>query len=760
MSASGSGSSTVEVVVEESSKASIDQSEDGEVEAPSWKIKGKPAPEPADSAIALPDMLGDIDETGWTKYEPPAGLKTAPDVESDIILHVIQESIDRIKARIVEDEERRKAGAEAASAKEEEEAREESKKGKQLDVPSVTVDIFDDEPARLSSLNRNPDTCEMRRQTTRIDPDEFLVPAAEPKSKKRSLFGLLKMLNYSSEKAETSAAGAARHKHNSSSSSLNLTGRKRPAFLAIKKFTGSSPKPSTDEGPLVECVSCLDDFSPWHTIRVPCHNYCADCFRRLISAACQNEQQWPPRCCLNTIPDSTILLGVGGELQRQWRLRCAEWNIPVGERVYCSKPSCGIWCQPDNINAALGAARCSRGHWTCTICRGPQHDAAKACPQDRDLLRTNELAGEEGWKRCYGCGAYVEHREACQHMTCRCGAQFCYVCGAMWRTCACTMEQLADIKQEAAARRQARQDREAQEEAELREALRLIAEFEREEALKAELQARLAEERRQRELEERIRREEARRAAVEARRAAIEAKFRDLRAALADLHGAQRGAVRRDHEAEEADLSACGAAKLDELRRRQETERAELGEATAARLRERERALAREYAARVAEERRIEEQYAAQLKAYWAQRGGGEAAARAALTSLQRSMDRGFAAWKKWMDSELESYRWEAREEQAIREELMDDAERRAAEGAEADREAFTRRRRAELRWVEVVVAERESLLNEMGAGELDSAEDIEAWFVEDALDEPVIVHGKSEVQGLQEIRVPGAFVE
>ncbi|RYP74400.1 hypothetical protein DL771_003067 [Monosporascus sp. 5C6A] len=757
MSASGSGSSTVEVVVKESSKASIDQSEGGEVEAPRWKIKRKAVPEPADSAIALSDMLEDIDETGWTKYEPPPGLKMLPDIESDVIVHVIQDSIDRIKARIMEDEGRRKAEAEAASAKEAEEAREENEKGKQLDVSSVTVHITDDEPARPSSPNRNSYSCKMRGQTMRTDHDGFLVPAAEPKPKKRSLFGLLKRLNHSSEKGERSAAGAARHKHNNSSSSLDLTGRKRTAFIAIKKVTGSSPKPSINEDALVECVSCLDYFSARETIRAPCHSYCRDCFRRLISAACQNEQQWPPKCCLNTIPDATILLGVNGKLQRQWRLRGAEWNIPVGERVYCGQRSCSIWCRPDQVIAARGTARCSQGHWTCTICRGPQHGAAEACPQDRDLLRTNELAEEEGWKRCHGCGAYVEHREACQHMTCRCGAQFCYVCGARWRTCACTMEQLADVKREAAARRQTRRDREAQEEAALQEALRLVAEFEREEALKAELlrqeRVRLAERRRQRELEERIRREEA-------RRAALEAKFRDLRAALADLHEAQRDAVRRDHEAEEADLSARGAGKLDELRRQHETERAELGEATVARLRGRERALAREYAARVAEERRIEEQYAAQLKAYWAQHGGGEAAVRAALASLQRRMDRGFAAWKKWMDSELESYRSEAREEQAIREELMDDAERRAAEGAEADREAFTCRRRAELRWVEVVVAERESMLNEMRSDELENAEDIEAWFVEDALDEPVIVHGNGQVQDIHEFSVPGAFVE
>lgn len=107
------------------------------------------------------------------------------------------------------------------------------------------------------------------------------------------------------------------------------------------------------------------------------------------------------------------LVDEDAELLREWLARGAEWNIPVTERVYCGSRECGLWCRPEHIDAAQGEAQCPAGHWTCVICRGPQHEGSQ-CPQDRDLLRTNELAEEEGWQRCYGCGAYVEHQEACQ----------------------------------------------------------------------------------------------------------------------------------------------------------------------------------------------------------------------------------------------------------------------------------------------------------------------------------------------------------
>lgn len=65
------------------------------------------------------------------------------------------------------------------------------------------------------------------------------------------------------------------------------------------------------------------------------------------------------------------------------------------------------------------------------------------------------MAEENGWRRCNECRSMVELSYGCHHMThvchcqscsrrvltlsrrCRCGHEFCYLCGNRWRTCQC-----------------------------------------------------------------------------------------------------------------------------------------------------------------------------------------------------------------------------------------------------------------------------------------------------------------------------------
>lgn len=468
-------------------------------------------------------------------------------------------------------------------------------------------------------------------------------------------------------------------------------------------------------------------------IRAPCHFYCVECFERLIATACENEQQWPAKCCLNKIPDDTITGVIRGETLEKWRNRGWEWGVPVSERIYCSEPACSVWCRPHEINRAQNVATCGSGHRTCLFCRGEEH-GREACPQDRELARTNELAEEEGWKRCYGCNAFVEHREACQHMTCRCGAEFCYVCSARWRTCHCTMEQLAEVKAEADRRRVHREILEAEKEAELQEILQQIEEYEREIALKTELlrleQERVAEERRQKELEERIQREQARRQEVVAR-------FFALREMLEKVHETQRQMVADTQSEEDETHTTEHSVKLNTLKERHAESQAKLLVIVQDKIKVHEANFEAEYAARLADERGLEAEYASQLKLYWAGKPDGQCQLESALKAFQIKMDSGFKAWRKWMDSELETHSWQLHEEHTIQAELMGTTERRLREAQRVATTAHMQRRAGQLRWVDVVIKERDIMLREMENAEIHSGdENIDAWFAEAALTE------------------------
>ncbi|XP_012852686.1 PREDICTED: probable E3 ubiquitin-protein ligase RNF217 [Erythranthe guttata] len=50
----------------------------------------------------------------------------------------------------------------------------------------------------------------------------------------------------------------------------------------------------------------------------------------------------------------------------------------------------------------------------------------------REDRMVHELAKKNQWQRCPRCKFFVERKEGCLHITCRCGFQFCYACGAAW----------------------------------------------------------------------------------------------------------------------------------------------------------------------------------------------------------------------------------------------------------------------------------------------------------------------------------------
>ncbi|KAK6952153.1 hypothetical protein Daesc_006685 [Daldinia eschscholtzii] len=110
-------------------------------------------------------------------------------------------------------------------------------------------------------------------------------------------------------------------------------------------------------------------------------------------------------------------------------------NTPWESRVFCSNPACGEFIPPQTrIDPKYPFQAVCRKCKTrvCMMCKRDAHPIGHDCPDDRELDAVLKMGEKSGWRRCYKCRSLVELTQGCTHMTCRCRAQFCYICGAVW----------------------------------------------------------------------------------------------------------------------------------------------------------------------------------------------------------------------------------------------------------------------------------------------------------------------------------------
>jgi uncharacterized protein YihD (DUF1040 family) len=326
---------------------------------------------------------------------------------------------------------------------------------------------------------------------------------------------------------------------------------------------------------------------------------------------------------------------------------------------------------------------------------------------------TLQLASDEGWRRCYNCKVMVEHNQGCIHMTCKCKAQFCYICGLKWRTCTCADSQLGTIRAAAEARRR---QAEAQEQAtqaaaqaaevdadELQEIIRMIEDYEIEEA------ANLARE----EEEIRLATQETRQRREEARVMAVSERYFELNKELELLHSLQKVAIAEKHENDFRGLRQAARMREEIIVRH----RAELQLVDAegqAKISDSLFDFEQDFQARVAKERQIEEEYARQLTAYWSSRPGGDVKITEGKEALRNVHT---AAYRQW---EAERRTKHQQVVSAAREELdrirrLHEPELTALDNFQhISEQDLDMRRDASFKWLEAVAAVRLEMMRSM----------------------------------------------
>ncbi|KAL8417392.1 hypothetical protein RB596_007496 [Gaeumannomyces avenae] len=187
----------------------------------------------------------------------------------------------------------------------------------------------------------------------------------------------------------------------------------------------------------ISCICCRDDFSKMQALQtLPCgHTYCNDCLVIMINQSIRDESKMPPRCCTQPITSSIVRAVLGREEQQTFLKAVLQFGTPWESRIFCPNSACGEFIRPrgriDPKHPFDVICRRCRTH-ACIMCKRDAHPLGQDCPADWELDAVLKMGEKSGWRRCYKCRTLVELSQGCTHMTCRCKAQFCYICGAVW----------------------------------------------------------------------------------------------------------------------------------------------------------------------------------------------------------------------------------------------------------------------------------------------------------------------------------------
>lgn len=206
----------------------------------------------------------------------------------------------------------------------------------------------------------------------------------------------------------------------------------------------------------VECLTCMSDVAVSKSAKLACgHQMCNSCLRRIFNLSVSDPQHMPPKCCTQDhIPLEHVEKLFDIKFKKKWNKKYQEYTTK--NRVYCPGKGCGEWIKPSHIfldttggpNGGRKYGKCSRCKTkVCCTCNCKWH-SSKECPKDEDTQNFAAMAKEKGWQRCFNCQATVELKEGCNHMTCRCQAEFCMICGSKWKTCDCPWFNYGAVEQD------------------------------------------------------------------------------------------------------------------------------------------------------------------------------------------------------------------------------------------------------------------------------------------------------------------------
>ncbi|KAK6435983.1 hypothetical protein LTR95_007825 [Oleoguttula sp. CCFEE 5521] len=148
-----------------------------------------------------------------------------------------------------------------------------------------------------------------------------------------------------------------------------------------------------------------------HVLPCDMHSYCLSCFARAIKTGIKEEACYKIFCDKSTCKEVSL-----------WFIeRTLETEHPGLLEDYLEK--CEEYETPHTARNKAISINVTEEHECSAKDENASVDEYFAGIAENERWR---------WQRCYRCRMVVEKTEACDHMTCNCGAEFCLICGSKW----------------------------------------------------------------------------------------------------------------------------------------------------------------------------------------------------------------------------------------------------------------------------------------------------------------------------------------
>ena len=204
------------------------------------------------------------------------------------------------------------------------------------------------------------------------------------------------------------------------------------------------------DGPRKECRICMEEVD--EVVTLSCrHPFCADCWKQYLETMFEGNfggaQAVQTRC---PIPDCTELVdeqliqNVAPDLVPRFQQHLLDVFVESNRTMmrWCPGPDCrriAVKPRPDLFVGCNHTMFCEDGcqRRYCFECGLDPHDGRCVVPELelRDIPPPNRIVmstANDGKtiQRCPRCKAPIEKNGGCNHMTCKCGAHFCWLCNA------------------------------------------------------------------------------------------------------------------------------------------------------------------------------------------------------------------------------------------------------------------------------------------------------------------------------------------